>query len=182
MGKKWGSNEDIHVGDIYQCICTAWDDLHTYYQVTALRGKTQVVLHAIHRETYINEGIGEDSPLYGMRKRQRPLPGQFKSFEDSGGLRFEWEVKGKLIELTTEELTAWVMPEKPGPDRRHRLRAVGLAWTKFEAWFEHTLPEDWEHWDAETIRKLEEYYRQQEEALDRYLAREKDVVWPEYPI
>ena len=66
MGKKRGSNEDIRIGGIFEC----WDgpDMlqpdSDYYQVVALRGKTQVVLRPLQMETYINEGIAEDSPLH----------------------------------------------------------------------------------------------------------------------
>lgn len=65
MGRKWGSNESIRIGDIFECISvlSSWARPE-YYQVVALRGRTQVMLHAIRSETYINEGIAEDSPLY----------------------------------------------------------------------------------------------------------------------
>jgi len=51
MGSKWGSNEDIHIGDIFQC----WFGPYVgqpdsdYYQVAALRGRTQVVLRPLRR-------------------------------------------------------------------------------------------------------------------------------------
>ena len=73
MGKKWGSNEDIHIGGIFCCYADSWPE---YYQVTALRGRTQVILHAVRSEIYINEGIAESSSLYWRRERTWPLTGQ----------------------------------------------------------------------------------------------------------
>lgn len=179
--RNGGSNENIHVGDIFHC----WNSDYTcydYYQVTALRGKTQVVLRAIKMETYINEGIAEDSPLYWRRKGWRPLPGQFWPL-DKPVIRYGFWVRGKYIDVTPEEVTAWVMPEQFFTEGRPRLQAVGLAWKKLgRIWFELGLPEDWEPWDAEMIRKLEEHERQEEEyerqeaeARMRRLRGEKDV-------
>ena len=111
MGKKWGSNEDIRIGDVFEC----WDgpDMlqpdSDYYQVVALRGKTQVVLRPLQMETYINEGIAEDSPLHWRRERKRPLPGRFMTAEHLTALvRYE---RGKEIRRTGEEVTAWVLPD-----------------------------------------------------------------------
>jgi len=79
MGNKWGSNEGIRTGDIFGC----WYGPYVvrpdsdYYQVAALRGKTQVVLRPLRMETYINEGIEKDSPLYWLRERKRPVVSQY---------------------------------------------------------------------------------------------------------
>lgn len=68
MGKKWGSNKGIHVGDVFSCYRGIHDHLE-YYQVVGLRGQTQGVLHAIRSETYIQEGISEDGPMRYHRTR-----------------------------------------------------------------------------------------------------------------
>ena len=49
MGSKWGSNEGIRIGDIFACWCGPYVDRPetNYYQVTALRGRTQVVLRPL---------------------------------------------------------------------------------------------------------------------------------------
>ncbi len=186
MGKKWGSNEGIQIGDVFRCsrpffFAPAGAERAEHYQVTALKGKTQVVLHAIHTESYINEGIAEDSLLYDKRKRTRPVLGQFLTEDDEEvtyGVRVE--IDGKEVRFHRAEVTAWVLfrPEQT-PDHSFRLKEVG--WEN-RIFYDQARPKDWEPWDAEMIRKLEEYYRQQDEALTRYLHGEKDVPSPEYPI
>ena len=181
MGKKWGSNEDIHIGDIFDCIVS--NDLGArpeYYQVVALRGRTQVILHAIRSETYINEGISEDSPLYWHRKRTRPLPGQFMT-EDEMWTKREYQKRGKTIRITGEEVTAWVSPDRM-PDGRPILLEVGELPRRWGIYYILAQPKSWEPWDAETIQKLEEYRRQEAEVLNRRWEGETDAPWPEYPI
>lgn len=178
MGRKWGSNEGIHIGDIFKCV---WE-LGTwyreeYYQVVALRGRTQVVLHAVHSETYINEGIAEDSSL--RRERTRPLPGQFMRADEMPEvppIRM-YEKQGKLILDAGERVTAWVSLERM-PTGRLLLREVG----NLGCYFIQGKPRDWELWDAETIQKLEEYAHQADEVLRRHDKGETDVPWPEYPL
>lgn len=94
MGSKWGSNKDIRVGDIFECWCGPYMDRpdSDYYQVVALRGKTQVVLRPLRT------------------KRDRPLPGQFMTAGELTALvRYE---RGKEIRRTGEEVIAWVLPYK----------------------------------------------------------------------
>lgn len=175
MAQKWGSNEDIHIGDIFQSE-EAWSLYSLYYQVTALRGKTQVVLHAIDSERYINELIQEDSPLYWRRKQERPLPGQFLDEGELGVYGFQQ--RGKWIRLTQERVTAWVLPDPVFGDRL-QLRAVGLPWKKWGLCFYSLRPEDWEPWDAETIRRMEEEDRAEHEELrKRLLGKERQVGSP----
>ena len=169
MGKKWGSNEDIHVGDIFQCWSPIYDVWWEYYQVVELRGKSQVVLHAVYSERYINEIIPEDSPLYWRREQSRPLRGKFASLDDPV-VRWGFWKQNAYIELTTEKMTAWVLPERED-DGRIRLQAMGLLYQKTGYWFSQGLPEDWEPWDEEKLRENEEYVRQ--------LAEEADKSWNE---
>lgn len=153
MNHKWGSNEDIHVGDIFNC----WSFTSArpeYYQVVALRGRTQVVLHAIRSETYTQEGISEDSPLHYHKTRTRPLPGQFITEKEVYEIR-EFEVRGKWFRITGEEVTAWVEPER-GPDGRPRLREVGPGGWMLGCFYDLKRPEDWDPWDLETVRRMEE--------------------------
>lgn len=92
MGNKWGSNEGIHVGDIFECMCGPYsgDPDSYYYQVTALRGRAQVVLRPLRAE------------------RKRPLPGQFLTEDEvSAMVRYE---RGREIRRTGLEVTAWVHP------------------------------------------------------------------------
>ena len=163
MGKKWGSNEDIRVGDIFRCE-NVWIDPSgrpKYYQVVALRGRTQVVLHAVRSETYTQEGISEDGPLYFYRTRTRPLLGQFMAREEMWEIRAFW--KGdKYIEVSGEEVTAWVQPVR-WPDGSPQLREMGPGGWKWGYIYELERPEDWEPWDLETVRRMEEE-RLQEEA------------------
>ena len=112
MSKKWGSNEGIRIGDIFWCWCGPYvgQPDSDYYQIVALRGKTQVVLRPLRMETYINDGIEKDSPLYWLRERKRPLPGQFMTADELVAMaRYE---RGKEIRRTGEEVTAWVLPDK----------------------------------------------------------------------
>lgn len=181
MGRKWGSNEDIHVGDIFDCIASASPFARPdYYQVVALKGRTQVVLHAIHSETYINEGISEDSPLSRYRKRDRPLPGQFMREDEMREIR-EYRKQGKLIRFAGERVTAWVSPDRAG-NGRLLLYEVGEIGRGLGVYYTLAEPKDWEPWDAEAIRKLEEYERAYNEVLREHLNGNKEVPWPEYPL
>ena len=179
MGKRWGSNEDIHIGDIFNC--EGLIPRPDYYQVVALRGKTQVVLHAIHSETYINDGIAEDSPL--SRKRTRPMPGQFMREDEmpGPGVYAYWK-RDKEIRVIGEKVTAWVSLDRK-PDGSPILLEVGELSRKFEIYYTLARPKDWEPWDEETIQKLEEYERARDEVFrERFLKGNKEVPWPEYPI
>ena len=181
MGKKWGSNEDIRIGDIFDCIVSEnlWARPE-YYQVVALRGRTQVILHAGRSETYINEGISEDSSLHWHRKRTRPLPGQFMT-EDEMWVIVEYQRRGKTIRITGEKVTAWVSPDR-SPDGSPILLEVGELPRRWGIYYRLAQPKDWEPWDAEMIQKLEEYRRQENEAIVRQWKGETDVPWPEYPL
>ena len=170
MGKKWGSNEDIRIGDVFEC----WDgpDMlqpdSDYYQVVALRGKTQVVLRPLQMETYINEGIAEDSPLHWRRERKRPLPGRFMTAEYLiAQVHYE---RGKEIRRTGEEVTAWVLPDRT-IDGRPQLREV-----RWSAIYSLALPEDWEPWDTETIKQLEdEDLQARKELAQRWLGEQRGL-------
>ena len=164
MGKKWGSNEDIHVGDIFHCdcVCSSSGRPH-YYQVVALRGRTQVVLHAIRSETYTQEGISEDGPMHYHRTRIRPLIGQFMAREDMWEI-CEFEVRGKRIRVTGEEVTAWVCPERR-PDGTPWLLEVGPGGWRLGYCYEPEQPENWEPWDLETAKRLEAERYAEEAAL-----------------
>ena len=155
MGKKWGSNEDIHVGDIFRCNDTGmiFSGRPEYYQVVALRGKTQVVLHAVRSETYTQEGISEDGPMHYHRTRIRPLIGQFMAREDMWEI-CEFEVRGKRIRVTGEEVTAWVQPDR-WPDGSPQLWEMGPGGWRLGYIYDLVRPEDWEPWDLETAKRLE---------------------------
>lgn len=161
MGSKWGSNEDIHIGDIFQC----WFGPYVgqpdsdYYQVAALRGRTQVVLRPLRTETDLNEDIEEGSPLYWLRERNRPLPGQFMTASELTALvRY---ARGKEIRRTGEEVTAWVLPDRTVEGR---LLLQEIHW---KSSFSLAQPEDWAPLDTETIRQMEEEYRQEKEDFAR---------------
>lgn len=162
MNHKWGSNEDIHVGDIFRCenVWISPSGRPEYYQVVALRGKTQVVLHAVWSETYTQEGISEDGPMHYYRTRTRPLPGQFMAREDMWEIRAFW--KGdKCIEVSGEEVTAWIQPDR-WPDGSPQLREMGPGGWKWGYIYELVRPEDWEPWDVETAKRLEaEWYAEE---------------------
>lgn len=77
MGKKRPTNENIHIGEIYES--TSSDECGhscSFYQVVGKRAKTLVELRAIRGEHFVDEscnlGLGQ--------VKSRPLPGQF--FED----------------------------------------------------------------------------------------------------
>ena len=170
MGKKWGSNEGIRIGDIFECWYGPYLDRpdSDYYQVVALRGKTQMVLRPLQRETYINEGIAEDSPLHWRRERKRPLPGCFMTAKHLTALvRYE---RGKEIRRTGEEVTAWVLPDHT-IEGRPQLQEV--CW---KAIYNLALPKDWEPWDAETIKQLEEEDLQaRKELAQRWLGEQRGL-------
>lgn len=74
MGKKRATNEDIHIGEIYE----SWSSDEcgrscAFYQVVGKRAKTLVELRAIRGERFVDEscnlGLGQ--------VKSRPLPGQF---------------------------------------------------------------------------------------------------------
>ena len=161
MGNKWGSNEDIRVDDIFECLCGPYlgNPDSAYYQVAALRGRSQVALRPLRTERYINEGIGEDSPLSLFRERTRPLPGQFLTADDvSAMVRYEC---GREIRRTGLEVTAWVLPNRTAEGR------VQLWEVRWGSGFRQSLPEDWVPWDAETVRQLEEAILQEREDFAR---------------
>lgn len=168
MGQKWGRNDGIHIGDVFYCwgpptfaLCS---ERAEHYQVIALRGKAQVVLRALRSEPYINENVKEGSPLWRIfRERSRPLPGQFMAESELEVTPFM--VNGKLILTPGWEVTAWVLPFK-SPEGRYRLIEVG--WKKGVG-FDMEYPEDWESWDEETIKRLEEKARAEEEQFLRKL-------------
>lgn len=152
MGQKWGSNEGIHIGDIFECMYCPYLEQpgSDYYQVVALRGRTQVVLRPLRTEKYINERIEEGSPLYWLRDRRcRPLPGQFMTGEELiTNVRYE---RGKEIRRTGVEVTAWVLPKR---NVEGRLQLQEVQWRSL---YILAPPEDWE-WDEDTIKELEEEF------------------------
>ena len=162
MGRKWGSNKDIHIGDIFSSEDYGTNCRREYYQVVALRGRTQVVLRAIHSETYINESIAEDSPLFWRRERSRPLPGQFIDEDDGWPVHSCWKGDKEIID-NWQTVTAWVLPCLAYGERPI-LREIGEI-SRRVGGFTYTLelPEDWEPWDAEKIQVMEEYERKQDE-------------------
>lgn len=165
MNHKWGSNEDIHVGDIFRCenVWMSPSGRPEYYQVVALRGKTQVVLHAVRSETYTQEGISEDGPMHYYRTRTRPLPGQFMAEEEMWEIR-EFEVRGKRVRITGEEVTAWVEPNR-WPDGRPQLREMGPGGWYLGYIYYLERPEEWEPWDLETAKRKEAERYAEEAAL-----------------
>ena len=167
MGQKWGRNEGIHIGDIFECLNGPYlsNPDSDYYQVVALRGKTQVVLRPLRIEKYINEGIEEDSPLHWHRERKRPLSGQFLT-EDEVVPKTRRE-RGKEIRRTGVEVTAWVMPYRTAENRSC------LQEVRWKASFVLALPEDWEPWDAEKIKELEKEDRAEKEAFREHMERIK---------
>lgn len=176
MGKKWGSNEDIHIGDIFSSF--AGRDRPTYYQVTALRGSTQVVLRAIEEESFIQEGISEGSPLYRQRERTRPLPGKFMPEVGYRELRY----RGKLICFFVETVTAWVRPDRMD-DGSPVLQEVGHSGWQEGVTYDLVRPEDYETWTPEQIKLLEKYeIAWSERARKMWLEGDKDSPWPEYPM
>lgn len=177
MGKKWGSNANIHIGDIfYYCGDYTWG----YYQVVALKGKTQVVLHAIGMEWYINEGIGEDSPLFWRKKRRRPLPGWFLGRND-GFPVYSHRKKDKEFLEYVDELTAWVLPDVAGTGDNY-LRIVGWLGRYGSIDFIQEFPKDWEPWTPEQIKLLEEYEQAKDERYKKLWEGDEDPPWPEYPL
>lgn len=179
MGKKWGSNQDIHIGDIFICQEPASSNRPKYYQVTALRGSTQVALRAINSESYIQEEISEDGPLWHWRRRDRPVPGSFMKEGDFGFYKFKYRGKERL--LNGESVTAWVLPTRAEEDRP-RLQEVGYFGQKWGIWYERALPKDWEPLTPEQIKALEEYERACDEVHIRHMKGDEESPWPEYPI
>lgn len=161
MGSEWGSNKNIHIGDIFYALLGPYggDNDSDYYQVVALQGKTQVVLRPLRTERYINKGIEQDSPLSSFRERTRPLPGQFLTADDVIVMvRYE---RGREIRRTGLEVTAWVLPNRTVEGR------VRLQEVRWRSTFSLAHPEDWEPWDAETVKQLEEEVRQEREEFAR---------------
>lgn len=155
MDHKWGSNKGIQIGDIYRCeVSNCWRDRPEYYEVTALRGRTQVVLRAIRSEEFIQEGIAEGSPISFYRKRTRPLPGCFLRRDE-----LLWYVeliyRGRKVAVGGEEATAWVMFGEQVEGRPCLLREVGAGWHVQGALYRYTPPEEWQPWSAEQIRAME---------------------------
>ena len=139
-----------------------------YYQVVSLRGRTQVVLRPIRTEKYINEGIGEGSPIYWYREQNRPLPGQFMTASEL--IAFARYERGKEIRRTGEEVTAWVLPDRT-VDGRLLLQEV-----RWHAAYSLALPGDWEPWDAETVKQLEEEDLQaRKELAQRWLGEQRGL-------
>lgn len=161
MGSKWGSNEGICIGDIFACWCGPYvaRPETDYYQVAALRGRTQVVLRPLRMEMFINEGIEEGSLLYWLRERNRPLPGQFLTADEL--MTLVCDERGKEIKRTGVEVTAWVLPDRTVDDR---LLLQEIHWKSL---FSLAQPEDWEPWGAETIKQMEEEYLQEKEDFAR---------------
>lgn len=167
MGNKWGSNEGIRVGDIFECLRGPYlgNPDSDYYQVAALRGRTQVALRPLRTERYINESIEADSPLSLFRERTRPLPGQFLTADDvSAMVRYE---RGREIRRTGLEVTARVLPNRTAEGR------VQLQEVRWGSGFRQSFPEDWAPWDAETIRQMEEKTLQEREDYARRLIGEE---------
>jgi len=152
MGKKWGSNEEIRIGDVFRS-WIFWDDfpwVTDYYQVTALRGKTQVVLRALCTEFLFQGGSEEDHLRWLRAKQIRPLPGRFLPEKELGWVQIY--KKGKILSYPEGEVTAWVHPVKE-PDGRIQLVEVG--WEKGVC-FSMEYPEDWVPRDAEAINEPDE--------------------------
>lgn len=165
MGQKWGSNEGIHIGDIFECWYGPYmsEPDSDYYQVVALRGKTQVVLRPLRTEKYINERIEKGSPLYWCREQKRPLPGQFMTADEL--LPMVRYKRGREIRRTGVEATAWVQPYRTVENR------PCLQEVRWKSSFVLALPEDWEPWDAEKIKELEEEDRAEKEAFKEQMER-----------
>lgn len=161
MRKKWGSNEGIHVGDIFECWAGPYGGKpdSDYYQVTALRGKTQVLLRPLRTERYIQEGIDEGSLLSLFRERKRPLPRQFMTGDElTAMVRYE---RGKEIRRTGIEVAAWVLTDRT-VEGRQMLQEV-----HWRCQYSFSLPEDWEPWGAETVKRMEEEAHQERENFAR---------------
>lgn len=163
MNHKWASNKGIQIGDIYRCD-TFWGERPEYYEVTALRGRTQVVLHAIHSEEFAQEGIEEGSPLSLYRTRTRPLPGQFMRREEMWGV-CEVMYRGRRVLLTGEEAVAWAVDEQRVEGRPYRLREVGPGWHLHGVLYNYCPPEEWRVWSLEEVRAMEEECRREHEQL-----------------
>lgn len=121
MGNKWGSNEGIRVGDIFECLCGPYlgNPDSDYYQVASLRGRTQVVLRPLRME------------------RNQPLPGQFMTAgELTAMVRYE---RGREIRRTGLEVTAWVLPNRTVEGR------VQLQEVRWRSVFSQALPRKEKH-------------------------------------
>ena len=90
-----------------------------------------------------------------------------------------WE-RGKPVRVTQEEVTAWVLPCR-SVDDRPQLQVMGIAGKRMHVTLTLGQPKDWEPWDAEMIRKLEEYALQNNEVFIKHLKGDKEASWPEYP-
>ena len=180
MVRKWGSNENIRIGDIftYDDFIRNYDSFRReYYQVVALRGRTQVVLRAIRSETYINEDIAEGSPLFWRRERSRPLPGQFIDEDKEWPVHSCWKGDKEIID-NWQTVTAWVRPCLAYGERP-MLREISEFSRKTGIVFEYILelPEDWEPWDAEKIQVMEEYERKQDEDRAHAIQKYREEPW-----
>lgn len=173
MGKKWGRNEDIQIGDIFYDFSSLTPVPAEYYQVTALRGKTLVELRALHSDGYFSEG--------GHWVPTRPIPGCFmdrKYAEDFGV--YEVQRRGQTVRTAREEITARVMPEKTARGRL-LLRELEYGWIRLEYWLEQILPEDWDPWDPEDLQMMKDYYTQWNEVSKKRSEGDLETPWPKHP-
>lgn len=155
---KWGSNEGIRIGDIYEYWYSPYIDQadSNYYQVVALRGRTQVVLRPLRME------------------QDRPLPGQFMTASElTPQVRYE---RGKEIRRTGEEVIAWVLPYKTAEGE------FLLSEVRWRAVLSQVLPEDREPGDTEAIKQMEEEYLQaRKELAQRWLGEQRGLeLWTKY--
>lgn len=174
MGKKWGRNEDIQIGDIFYDFSSFTPVPAEYYQVTALRGKTLVELHAIHSDGHFSEG--------GHWVPTRPIPGCFmdrKYAEDFGV--YAVQRRGQTVLTAREEITARVMPEKTawGMPLLRELEHFGKY--RLEYWFWQTLPQDWAPWDPKDLQMMKDYYAQCNEVYKKRSEGDLETPWPKNP-
>ena len=86
--------------------------------------------------------------------QQGEIPGQFMTEQEMWEI-CAFEVRGKWVRITGEEVTAWVQPERR-PDGRPWLLEVGPGGWRLGYYYELERPEDWEPWTAETFKRWEE--------------------------